>query len=132
MPVPRKTARGPSDIRISGSAPFRTARERKEALSLIRRLGVSAGVAGANAELPAITLEPLTGGRSAALVFKLTPSFGPGRRSNGSPVVVKITPRAQGVHEKANYDRFVRWALPAACRPDLLGFDRTRAYSGLC
>jgi hypothetical protein len=45
---------------------------------------------------------------------------------------VKIAPRAQGVSEKANYDKFVRWALPAACRPDLLGFGRTRAYSVLC
>jgi hypothetical protein len=45
---------------------------------------------------------------------------------------VKIAPLAQGASEKSNYDKFVRWALPAACRPDLLAFGRTRAYSGLC
>src|SRR5262249_50622928 len=32
----------------------------------------------------------------------------------------------------ANYDQLVRRGLPAACRPDLLAFGRTRAYSGLC
>ena len=65
-------------------------------------------------------------------MFKLTPFFGPDRQAKGSPVVVKIAPRVEGTREKANYDKFVRWALPAACRPDLLGFARTRAYSGLC
>ena len=132
MPIPRKTSLTLSDIRFSGGAPFRTAREHKEALSLIRRLAVSAGVAVADLVLSAVTLEALTGGRSAARVFKLTPFFGPDRQAKGSPVVVKIAPRVQGVSEKANYDKFVRWALPAACRPDLLGFGRTRTYSGLC
>jgi Ternary complex associated domain 9 len=132
MPIPRKPSLTLSDIRFPAGTQFRTAREHKEALSLIRRLAVSPGVAVADQALSAATLELLTGGRSAARVFKLTPFFGPGRRVQAPPVVVKIAPRAEGVREKANYDKFVRWALPAACRPDLLGFDRTRAYSGLC
>ena len=131
MPIPRKAATL-ADIRFSGGSPFRTAREHEEALSLIRRLAVSAGVGVAGSALKAVILETLSGGRSAARVFKLTPLFGPGRQAKGTPVVVKIAPRAQGASEKANYDKFVRWALPAACRPDLLGFGRTRAYSGLC
>ena len=132
MPTPRKTSRTLSDIRFQGGTPFRTAREHEEALSLIRRLAVSAGASVGDPAVSAVTLEALTGGRSAARVFKLTPFFGPGRRSKGPPVVVKIAPRMQGVSEKANYDRFVRRGLPAACQPDLLAFGRTRAYSGLC
>jgi len=122
----------PSEIRFPGGTPFRTAREHAEALSLIRRLMVSSGVAGPDPAPGAVTLKALNGGRSAALVFKLTPLFGPGLRVKGTPVVVKIAPRVDGTREKANYDRFVRRALPAACRPDLLGFARTHAYSGLC
>lgn len=132
MPAPRKTSPTLPDIRFSGRSPFRTAGEHKEALSLIRRLVLSAGVGAADLALDAVTLEPLAGGRSAARVFKLTPFFGPDRQTKGPPVVVKIAPRAQGASEKANYENFVRWALPAACRPDLLGFGRTRAYAGLC
>jgi hypothetical protein len=129
MPIPRKTFLAPSNIRFSGGAPFRTDGERKQALYLIRRLAVAAGVAGADLALDA---DALSGGRSVARVFKLTPSSSPNRRASRSAVVVKIVPRAQGESEKASYDEFVRWALPAACRPDLLGFDRTRAYAGLC
>ena len=132
MPTPGKTSLKLSDIRFSSGTPFRTARERREALSLIRRLAASAGVAGADLAPGAVTVETLRGGRSAARVFKLTLFFGPDRRAKAPPVIVKIAPRAQGAGEKANYDKFVRWALPAACRPDLLGFGRTRAYSGLC
>jgi hypothetical protein len=132
MPIPRKTALTLTDIRFSGGTPFRTAREHEEALSLIRRLAVSAGLSSADQAPSAVTLEALTGGRSAARVFKLTPFFGPGRQAKGPPVVVKITSHAEGASEKANYDKFVRRALPAACRPDLLAFGRTRAYSGLC
>ena len=62
MPIPRKTALTLTDIRFSGGTPFRTAREHEEALSLIRRLAVSAGVF-ADLPLSAATLEPLTGGR---------------------------------------------------------------------
>lgn len=120
------------DIRFSGGTPFPTAREHEEALTLIRRLAVSASLAVENLPPMAATLEPLGGGRSTAWVFKLTPFFGPGRRTKGPPVVVKIASRAQGLGEKANYDKFVRGTLSAACRPDLLGFARTRAYSGLC
>ena len=120
------------DICLPAGTPFRTAAARREALSVIRRLAVSAGVAGADLPLGALILETLNGSRSAAHVFKLTPFFGPGRRLKGTPVVVKIAPRAEGDKEKANYDRFVRRGLPAACRPDLLAFARTRAWSGLC
>ena len=98
MPIPRKTSLTLSDIRFSGGSPFRTAREHKEALSLILRLAVSAGVAVADLALNAVTLEALTGGRSVAHVFKLTPFFGPDRLAKGSPVVVKIAPRARSVN----------------------------------
>src|SRR6185295_16012767 len=100
MPIPRKTALTLTDIRFSGGTPFRTAREHQEALSLIRRLAVSSGVAVADLALSAATLEALTGGRSAARVFKLTPFFGPARQVKGSPVVVKIASRVQGIREK--------------------------------
>ena len=118
-------------IRFPGGAPFRTARERKEALSLIRRLAISRGVTAGNPAPTAAVLENIAGGRSEARVFKLTPLFGPGR-SKGPPVVLKIASRAAGAAERANYEKFVRLALPRACRPDLRGFARTRAYAGLC
>ena len=129
MPIPRKPSLSLADIRFPGGVPFRSARERQEALSLILRLAISAA---ASASLSAITLEALAGGRSAARVFKLTPHSGSDRRPNGSPLFVKIAPRAQGASEKANYDKFVRCVLPLACRPELLGYGRARAYSGLC
>ena len=119
-------------IRFAHGVPFRTAREHKEALSLIGRLAVAIGVTGEDLALNAVSLEALTGGRSAARVFKLTPYFGSDRNAKGTPVVVKIASRAQGASEKANYEKFVRWDVPAACRPDLLAFGRTRSYSGLC
>jgi hypothetical protein len=126
---PANTSPPLPDIRFSGGTPFRTAREREEALSLIRRLAASPGVADG---LTAATLEALNGGRSAARVFKLTPFFGPARRAKGAPVVVKIAARVEGAREKAKYEKFARAGLPAACRPDLLAYGRTRAYSGLC
>jgi len=97
---------------------------RKTTLPLIRRLIP-------NLAPDAIDLVPLSGGRSAAQVFKLTPSCGPGH-AGGPPVVVKIAAGLQATKEKTNYDRFVRDGLPAACRPELLGFVRTRTHSGLC
>ena len=127
--MPRKNSLTLSDIRFSGKAPFGTADEHKQALSLIRRLATAIPVA--DLALSAVALQALNGGRSAARVFKATPFFGAGRTVKGAPVVVKIAPRAQGLAEKTNYDEFVR-ALPSACRPDLLAFGRTRAYSGLC
>ncbi len=130
--MPRKTSLKLADIRFQGGAPFRTAREQKEVLSLIRQLAVSAGIGVADLALSAAILEALSGGRSKAHVFKLTPFFGPDRQVKGPPVVVKIAPRTQGEREKANYDKFVRWALPAACRPELLGFASTPAHAGLC
>ncbi len=132
MPASRKTVPRLSDIHFSGGTPFRTAGEHEEALTLIRRLVVSAGVTATDRPVVSATLESLSGGRSAARVFKLTPFYGPGRRAKGPAVVMKIASRAQGLSEKANYDEFVRGILPAACRPDLLAFGRTRTYSGLC
>jgi hypothetical protein len=132
MPRPRKTALSLSDIHFAGGTPFATVRAHNEALSLIQRLAVSACGNVADRALGAVMLENLAGGRSAARVFKMTPLFGLGREGKGAPVVVKIAPRAQGVIERANYDKFVRSGLPAACRPDLLGFACTRSYSGLC
>lgn len=79
-------------------------------------------------------MKALSGGRNAR-VFKLTPRFNSshgGKGTSGAPVVVKITQRARGLSEKANYEKFIRAALPAACRPDLLGYASTRAYAGLC
>jgi len=56
MPIPRKTALTLTDIRFSGGTPFRTAREHEEALSLIRRLAVSAGLSSADQAPSAVTL----------------------------------------------------------------------------
>jgi len=132
MRVRRKSSPTLLDIHFSGGAPFTTASEHKQALSLVRRLIGGGGVGFAGLVPNAATLEPLTGGRSAAHVFKLTPLFGSDSQIKGPPVIVKIAPRAQGTAEKANYDKFVRWGLPAACRPELHGFARTRDHSGLC
>ena len=132
MSISSTTSLPLAEIRFTGGAPFRTERERSEALPLIRRLAVSCCASVTDEALSAVTLEPLNGGRSAARVLKLTPFFGFGREAQGSPVIVKIAPRAEGAREKANYDKHVRWALPSSCRPDLLGFGRTRTYAGLC
>jgi Phosphotransferase enzyme family len=77
-------------------------------------------------------LESLAGGRSAAHVFKVTPLCGPDDQVKGLPIVLKISPRAEGEEEKANYDKFVHSALPVMCRPELLGFASTRHHAGLC
>lgn len=132
MPIRRKRSPAVPAIRFSGGASFRTARERNAALPLIRRLAAAYVAAVDYLPLGAAILESLAGGRSAAYVFKLTPLFGPEHRRKGRPVVVKIAPRAQGAHERANYDKFVRRSLPVACRPELLGFVQTRTHAGLC
>ncbi len=132
MPIPRKSSLTLADIRLSGGAPFKTVRERTQALSLIRRLALSAGLPFTDLAVSAVRLETLTGGRSEARVLKLTRFFGPARLVQGAPVVVKIAPRAAGAREKANYEKFVRGALPLACRPDLLGFLCSRDYAALC
>lgn len=123
------------DIRLSGSVQFRAPQERKTALSLIQRLIVASGVG--IADTSAATLEVLTGGRSAAQVFKLTPLFGAARSGSrkpvkGTPVVVKIAARAEALREKANYEKFVRAGVPADCRPALLGFAAARGRGALC
>jgi len=125
-----KTSTTLPDIRFAPGAM--SGPEREAMPSLIRRLAVSASIGSTERPLGAATLEALTGGRSEARVFKLTPFFGPGRRIKGAPVVMKIAPDLQCAREKANYDAYVRHILPAAVRPELLGFVRTRTHSGLC
>ena len=120
------------DVRFPHGVPFATAREHEEALSLVRRLVAASGFGDPDASPGAVSLEPLTGGRSGAWVFKLTPLAGSGRPAGGPPVIVKIAPRAQGLREKANYDRFVRPGLPAACRAELLGVAGTRDRFAVC
>jgi hypothetical protein len=132
MPKPRNSTLTLAHIHVAGGASFKTARERTQARSLIHRLALSAGLPCTDLALSAVQLETLTGGRSEARVFKLTRFFGPALRVQGAPVVVKISPRAAGTREKANYEKFVREALPPACRPDLLGFCCSRDYAALC
>jgi hypothetical protein len=48
-----------------------------------------------------------------------------------APTVVKIAPLDEGARERANYDQFVRPHLPAACRPELLGFATARDRAAL-
>jgi hypothetical protein len=132
MPVPRKSALTLEEICLAGGAPFKTAHQRTQALSLIRRLALSAGLPVTDLAVSAVRLETLTGGRSEARVFRLTRFFGPARRVQGAPVVLKLAPRAAGTLEKANYEKWVRGALPPACRPELLGFCCSRDYAALC
>lgn|GEM_PF-4054620 len=127
-----KPALALSAIRFAGGAPFNGTRERAQALPLIQRLAVSAGLPDTDLPVSAARLEALTGGRSEARVFKLTRRYGPERMALGAPVAVKLAPRAQGVRERTHYEQWVRDALPAACRPELLGFCSSRAYAALC
>jgi len=120
------------DVRFPDGVPFTTAREHEEVLSLVRRLVAASGLGDPDASPGAVSLEPLTGGRSGAWVFKLTPLAGTGRPAGSPPVIVKIAPRAQGLREKANYDTFVRPGLPAACRAELLGVAGSRHRFALC
>lgn len=111
----------------------KSARQRDDVMSLAHRLIAQPGIGIASLSRNTAILETLTGGRSAAQVFKLTPLFGTGRRATkGKPVVVKIAPRADAVRERANYERFVRAGLPAACRPALLGFAAAGERGALC
>ncbi len=118
------------DLRFRGGAPFGASNTDQEALSLLLRLLAATKIGGANTHVVAHELEALAGGRSAARVFKATPLLGP-REVEGAPVVVKIAPRAQGDRERANYEAHVRNGLPANCRPELIGFIRTRSLAGL-
>jgi hypothetical protein len=120
------------DLRFACSTPFRTGKNHKEGLCLIRRLLATPGVGVADCGPKAVTLESLAGGRSAAHVFKVTPLLGQDAQVKGIPIVLKISPRAEGEDEKSNYEQFVRSALPIMCRPELLGFARTRGHAGLC
>ena len=73
MPQRRTTSLPLPEIRFPGGMPFRAARERTEALALIRRLAVTAYGADDRRAIDAMTMKPLSGGRSAARVFELTP-----------------------------------------------------------
>lgn len=122
----------PSEIRFIGGSPFRTAEQRKQVYGLIRRLVGVPGMAVGKMNPVIVTLEPLSGGRSAAQVFRLSIDFGPDCRATSPPVIVKIAPRGEGLREKTCYDAYVRRGLPADCRPELLGFAQVGRYDGLC
>jgi hypothetical protein len=132
MPVKAKSFPGIFNIRFSGQVPFRTADEREEVLSLIRCLIKLPNVSIAQSGFHAGTLTLLSGSRSTAHVFKLTPLFRPGHQVKGPPVIVKITSHADGIAEKANYDNFIRPFIPGAFRPELLGFSERDDRFGLC
>lgn len=122
----------PHAIRFVGRRPFRSAAQRQDAHRLIARLAASPGVFAASAPPAALSLEPLAGGRSAARVFRATPSQDTGGQERRLSVIVKIAPRGEGRREKANYEAFVRDGLPAECRPDLLAYAETGQYAALC
>jgi hypothetical protein len=132
VPIPRKPPTPRSVLRLPRGAAFASAQEREQALSLIWRLATAAGIPAAALAHGAVTLTPLAGGRSEARVFKLTPRTGRSGAAPCRPIVVKIAGRRQGETEKTNYDELVRHGVPAACRPELLGYARTRAHAGLC
>mgnify|MGYP003334080291 FL=1 len=101
---------------------------RRDALRLVRQF--TAEFAFAGLPLNKVTLKLLSGGRSEARIFKLTPFFG--GRTTAAPVIVKLTPPGEGTTEKANYDAYARWGLPADCRPELLGTASSRGAEALC
>ena len=61
---------------------------RRDALRLVRQF--TAEFAFAGLPLNKVTLKLLSGGRSEARIFKLTPFFG--GRTTAAPVIVKLTP----------------------------------------
>jgi hypothetical protein len=119
------------EIHFSGAAPFPNARAPREALSLIRRLIRTAGLATGAPAPAAVRLETLTASRSAAQVFKVTPLPRHAGDSAGQPLVVKIAPVIECEAERGRYGRYGR-ALPAALRPQLLAAARGGALGGLC
>jgi hypothetical protein len=119
------------EIHFSGAAPFPNARAPREALSLIRRLIRTAGLATGAPAPAAVRLEALTASRSAAQVFKVTPLPRHADDSVGEPLVVKIAPVEECEAERGRYCRYGR-TLPAALRPQLLAAARGGALGGLC
>lgn len=119
---PGKFSPASLNILFSVTPSFKTAREREQALSLIRRI-----IAKLAFEVDVISLEAMRGGRSSSRVFKTIFA-----KSRHAPVVIKIGPRADGAREKANYDRFVCSGLAPANRAELLAFAATRDRAALC
>jgi len=119
------------DIRLPAGAEFGSSGARGAALTLVRRFLLTSAAFADNDTPCAARLDPLKGGRSAAHVFALTPCFIDDGRPAGRPVVAKIMPRAEGLREKARYDRFVRRVLPPAGRPELLASGATRTHAAL-
>lgn len=76
-------------------------------------------------------LQPLTGGRSSSIVYKLS-----GRNKNNIqiavPAVLKISPIENAVQEKDNYEKFVKWIVPYSWRVDVLGFGVTKKWGAIC
>jgi hypothetical protein len=126
------SAPGQPGIVFSGPPPFGAVHEEREIVDLVRAVLVEVLADGADPVLGDIILETLSGGRSGAHVFKATPAAAFDRSRRPAPMVVKISPLPQGARERANYDQFVRPVLPAACRPELLGFATAHDRAALC
>jgi hypothetical protein len=82
MRARRKPSESRLNIGLSSSTPSTTAHDLEHGLSLIRRLVTLSDVGIANPSVA--TLKILTGGRSAAQVFELTPLFGAARSTPAS------------------------------------------------
>ena len=118
------------DIHFEDPASLARSLDIEKAKVLVRALLASLeGIV--DQDLIAVTLAPLAGGR-AAHVFRLNPLFEAAGSPPGMPLVVKIVSLADGLAEQANYDRYVRPFLPAAYRPELLGFATTGDQAALC
>ena len=65
------------EIRFRSGAPFASVVEHKDALTLVRRLILEANPGIAIRPPVAATLDVLSGGRSAARVFRMALHFGP-------------------------------------------------------
>ncbi len=78
-----------------------------------------------------ILLTPLSGGRSASHVFKMTAKNSVSSIS-AVPAVLKISDREFALQEYDNYNRFVKWVLPYSWRVDLLGTGFTKSLGAIC
>ncbi len=126
-----KGSSAPLDVRLAGNILLEESRNVEEVTSLVRLLANDPRVGFEGLKPHAVTMEALTGGRSTAKVFKLTPLLDSNCRIKGSPVVIKIAPSLQGLCEKENYETFVRNGLPAHSRPELLLCHGSRNYQCL-
>lgn len=107
-------------------------RERAQLLGAIRKLLSAAAPCIGSAPLHSASLECLRGGRSGTQVLKLTPFFDRRKAVKGPPLVIKLAPRRLGLTERSNYERHVRWGIPAGCRPELLAFADSDTIAAQC